>query len=172
MLTNIEASLQIITRVFLQPQRTHYCQNTNGSFVCQPLTACASGFRRAPNGSCVDIDECVENLHSCSREHHRYCHNREGSFECVTRLPSCSRGFEYSLLTRQCEDVDECRTGKYRCDERFNERCVNLAGSYKCERPAADQRVQRQRPACPTGYRYNTTDRKCSGERTAFSVAN
>ncbi|XP_014213292.1 fibrillin-2 [Copidosoma floridanum] len=145
-------------------QRTQYCRNTNGSYVCEPLTACASGYRRIHDGSCVDVDECLEGSHTCSPLSHRYCVNREGGYECITRLPSCSRGFEYSLLTRDCEDVDECRGGTATCDPRLNEQCINLPGSYKCERrlPDIPSRRLKKRPACPAGYTYDAALRKCS----------
>jgi fibulin 1/2 len=148
-------------------QRTQYCRNTNGSYICESLSACLSGYRRVQNGSCIDVDECLEGVHTCSRESHRYCVNREGGYECITRLPSCSRGFEYSLLTRQCEDVDECRSGRANCEARLNERCINLPGSYRCERPQLGVRAHRQRPACPTGYSYDVAQRKCSGKGVA-----
>lgn len=144
-------------------QRTHYCRNTNGSYTCEPLTACESGYRRAQNGSCLDIDECLESLHTCSRDSHRYCVNLEGGYECITRLPSCPRGFEYSLLTRQCEDLDECRLGLALCNSRINERCINLPGGYRCERLIPDVRAMKK-PACPAGYSYDVALRRCSGK--------
>ncbi|XP_043471383.1 fibrillin-1-like [Leptopilina heterotoma] len=143
-------------------QGTEICENTNGSYVCNPAPHCGRGFRRIFNGSCLDVDECAENLHSCSLELHRYCVNREGSYECVTRLPSCSPGYEYSLYTRHCEDIDECLIGKYNCDTRLSERCVNLPGSYRCERPPPSIKSLQRRPACPQGYRYHPIWRRCS----------
>ncbi|XP_034188272.2 uncharacterized protein LOC117607997 isoform X1 [Osmia lignaria lignaria] len=143
------------------PQTTHKCVNTNGSFYCQLIPPCDSGFKRTFDGSCVDIDECLENLHSCRLELHQYCVNRNGSFECVTRLPSCQSGYEYSLPTGRCEDIDECVTGQYKCDTRIPEKCVNLPGSYRCERSTPSVR-QRQKPACPSGFRYHPRLRKCT----------
>ncbi|KAL6430493.1 hypothetical protein ACFW04_007830 [Cataglyphis niger] len=141
------------------PQSTHRCVNTNGSFICELIPPCGRGFRRAFNGTCLDIDECSENLHNCRLDLHQYCINKEGGFECLTRLPSCPSGYQYSLGTRQCEDIDECLTGQYNCDAKFSERCVNLPGSYRCERSPPPR--QRQRPACPSGYRYHTHFRMC-----------
>ncbi|XP_011333166.1 fibrillin-1-like isoform X3 [Ooceraea biroi] len=142
------------------PQGTHRCVNTNGSFICELIPPCDRGFRRAFNGTCLDIDECSESLHNCRLDLHQYCVNREGSFECLTRLPSCPSGYQYSLGTRQCEDIDECLTGQYKCDARMSERCVNLPGTYRCERPPPPR--QRQRPACPSGYRYHPRLRRCT----------
>ncbi|XP_015599681.1 fibrillin-2 isoform X1 [Cephus cinctus] len=141
------------------PQGTHTCSNTNGSFTCVAIPPCENGFRRAFDGSCQDVDECVENVHNCLLANHQYCVNREGSFECITRLPACDKGYEYSLSLRRCEDIDECTSGKFKCDSRLGERCINLPGSYKCERP---HRVfSQQQPACPTGYKYHTGQRQC-----------
>ncbi|XP_024879851.1 fibrillin-3-like [Temnothorax curvispinosus] len=142
------------------PQSTHRCVNTNGSFVCELITPCSRGYRRAFNGTCLDIDECSEGLHNCRLNLHQYCVNKEGGFECLTRLPSCPSGYQYSLGTQRCEDIDECRTGQYSCDAKFSERCVNLPGTYRCERPAPPR--QRQRPACPSGYRYHPNLRRCT----------
>ncbi|XP_012149839.2 uncharacterized protein LOC100874867 [Megachile rotundata] len=143
------------------PQTTHRCVNTNGSFFCELIPPCNDGFKHAFDGSCVDIDECSENLHTCRLDLHQYCVNRNGSFECVTRLPSCQSGYEYSLALARCEDIDECATGQYKCDSRLYERCVNLPGSYRCERSTPSIR-QRQKPACPSGYRYHPRLRKCT----------
>jgi len=108
------------------------CVNTNGSFVCELILPCSRGYRRAFNGTCLDIDECSESLHNCRLNLHQYCVNKEGSFECLTRLPSCPSGYQYSLGTQRCEDIDECLTGQYNCDAKFSERCINLPGTYRC----------------------------------------
>ncbi|XP_032679008.1 fibrillin-1-like isoform X2 [Odontomachus brunneus] len=143
-------------------QGTHRCVNTNGSFICELIPPCKRGFRRTFNGTCLDIDECSESLHNCRLDLHQYCVNKEGSFECLIRLPSCPSGYQYSLGTRQCEDIDECLTGQYTCDARLLERCINLPGTYRCERPPPVIQRPRQRPACPSGYRYYTHLRACT----------
>lgn len=107
------------------------CINTNGSFICELIPPCQRGYRRAFNGTCSDIDECSENLHNCRLDLYQYCINKDGEFECLTRLPSCSPGYRYSLSTRRCEDINECSTGQYNCDVRLSERCVNLPGTYR-----------------------------------------
>lgn len=113
------------------PQDTHKCVNTNGSFLCDLIPPCSTGYKRSFDDSCVDIDECLENLHTCRLELHQYCVNKNGSFECLTRFPSCSPGYEYSLATKQCEDVDECVLGQHKCDLRHSEKCFNLPGTYR-----------------------------------------
>lgn len=82
-------------------------------------------------------------------------------------MPSCARGFEYSLLSRQCQDIDECRSGRAGCDLRF-ERCLNLVGGYRCERLPLPFELKRsmlskKRPACPFGFSYEPAARKCTG---------
>lgn len=146
------------------PQSTHQCVNTNGTYDCELIPPCTSGFRKLFNGSCVDIDECVENLHDCPLNYHRYCVNREGTYECVTRYPECPKGYEYSLRSRSCQDIDECSRGEHTCDARFNERCINFPGSYKCEGPRPNMHGKKSKPACPTGFRYDTARRECAGE--------
>lgn len=112
-------------------QRTQRCVNTEGSYECQVVPPCRSGFRKTLDGNCLDIDECLENTHNCRAEHYRYCINREGTYECVTRLPTCSQGYEFSIGAGRCVDIDECTTGQFTCNKRFAERCVNLPGSYR-----------------------------------------
>ncbi|XP_033310494.1 fibrillin-1-like isoform X1 [Bombus bifarius] len=144
------------------PQGTHKCVNTNGSFLCKLIPPCSSGYNRSFNGSCVDIDECLENLHTCRLELHEYCVNKNGSFECLTRLPSCPSGYQYSLTTKRCEDIDECVRGQHKCDTRLFEKCFNLPGTYRCERPTSFEQRQRQKPACPSGFRYHPRLRRCT----------
>ncbi|XP_076756473.1 uncharacterized protein LOC143426737 [Xylocopa sonorina] len=144
------------------PQGTHQCVNTNGSFTCRLIPPCSTGYKRSFDGNCVDIDECLENLHTCRLELHQYCVNKNGTFECLTRLPSCQAGYEFSLATKRCEDIDECATGQYKCDSRLSEKCINLRGSYRCERPTSFAQHRRARPACPTGFKYHQVLRKCA----------
>ncbi|XP_043527700.1 fibrillin-2-like [Frieseomelitta varia] len=144
------------------PQDTHKCINTNGSFLCELIPPCSNGYKRSFDDNCIDIDECLENLHTCRLELHQYCVNKNGSFECLTRLPSCSPGYEYDLATKQCEDIDECVLGQHKCDLRLSEKCFNLPGTYRCERPVSFEQRQHQKPACPSGFRYHPRLRKCT----------
>ncbi|XP_008553599.1 fibrillin-1 [Microplitis demolitor] len=141
-------------------QDTQVCRNTNGSYVCDEIPSCLPGFRRAFNGTCVDIDECIDKLHNCPLHLHQYCVNRVGTFECVTRLPDCTDGYRFSVINKRCEDIDECST-KSPCDTRLQERCVNLPGSYRCDRSIPMAQIPKRRPACPSGYRYDSKSRQC-----------
>ncbi|XP_063990855.1 fibrillin-2-like [Diachasmimorpha longicaudata] len=143
-------------------QPTHLCHNTNGSFACLPVPPCSLGYRRGLDRTCADVDECLENLHNCRLEYHQYCVNKPGGFDCITRLPECEDGYKYSLVTRSCEDVDECRSPAVTpCDHRLQEKCINLKGSFRCERPVEVVAPQRNKPACPPGYRYDVMRRQC-----------
>lgn len=142
------------------------CQNKNGSFTCQELPSCENGYRLF-NSSCLDIDECTDNLHNCKEQLHQYCVNRPGYFDCITRLPNCEAGFNFSLSTNYCEDVDECSdsTRPSPCDTRLGERCINLIGSFSCEKPIVSyNNAYQRRGACPTGYRFNSQLRDCEGK--------
>ncbi|XP_071802833.1 hemicentin-1-like isoform X2 [Asterias amurensis] len=95
------------------------CKNTRGSFTC--TTICTSGFERASNGSCVDINECSSlSLNHCSRM--QTCRNTLGSYSCV-----CPRGFiKSSQRSNICEDVNECK------ENPCSYQCRNTQGSYQC----------------------------------------
>ncbi|XP_065940365.1 fibulin-1-like [Magallana gigas] len=55
---------------------TEYCQDVPGSFLCP----CKTGYQRnATSGICIDVDECLEGIASCSQN----CHNTIGSYFCT-----------------------------------------------------------------------------------------
>ncbi|KAL0974181.1 hypothetical protein UPYG_G00216710 [Umbra pygmaea] len=99
--------------------RQGLCVNTIGSYYCQ----CKSGFKYLDNGSCVDLDECVEIRNACKQA--ETCFNLIGSYNCP-----CSTGFTNNFgQSRFCEDLDECLNANV-CR---NSDCVNTYGSYDCE---------------------------------------
>ncbi|XP_076376095.1 uncharacterized protein LOC143259120 [Megalopta genalis] len=140
-------------------QSTHICRNTNGSFVCDLLPPCESGFEYNHNGICVDIDECLDDsLHHCDIERHYHCVNLVGHYDCVWRKPSCQSGYVYSFVDKRCVDIDECVNGKNNCNSR-SERCINLPGTYRCERRKRDPPPDKS--GCPPGYKYCKLLGKC-----------
>ncbi|XP_064473187.1 fibulin-1-like isoform X2 [Ornithodoros turicata] len=133
------------------------CRNTEGSFRCDRKT-CPAGSHLLPNGecqaancgvgmtvdssgTCVDINECLQNRSLCSRYHR--CVNTPGSYICESLL-SCSPGFRANPEGTRCVDVDECADGTHTCMP--DQTCDNRPGGYSC--------------GCPTGYHMNA-DRHC-----------
>ncbi|XP_053774496.1 fibulin-2 isoform X5 [Desmodus rotundus] len=78
-----------------------------------------------PN-TCKDINECVTDLHTCSRGEH--CVNTVGSFRCYKAL-TCQPG--YALEDGECTDVDECELGTHSCQA--GSTCHNTKGSFYCQ---------------------------------------
>uniref|UniRef100_G1L631 protein disulfide-isomerase n=1 Tax=Ailuropoda melanoleuca TaxID=9646 RepID=G1L631_AILME len=79
-----------------------YCENVNGSFVCEECDStcvgctgqgpgrckeCIPGYTKE-SGQCADIDECAGAEKACTRENEN-CYNTPGSYVCV-----CPEGFE------------------------------------------------------------------------------
>lgn len=135
------------------------CVNTQGSFSCLPqnLAKCPPGYKlevgvTTEQKSCIDVDECGENLHSCEGEHER-CINAIGSFTCEI-IQQCLSGFRISENHNECIDVDECFEELDDCNK-IQEKCVNTNGSYTCIQKT-DLHMR-----CPLGYRKNSTEKKC-----------
>ncbi|XP_010382775.1 fibulin-2 isoform X2 [Rhinopithecus roxellana] len=99
------------------------CSTVGGSAMC----SCFPGYAIMADGvSCEDINECVTDLHTCSRGEH--CVNTLGSFHCYKAL-TCEPG--YALKDGECEDVDECAMGTHTCQAGFL--CQNTKGSFYCQ---------------------------------------
>ncbi|KAK2138508.1 hypothetical protein NP493_7380g00000 [Ridgeia piscesae] len=119
---------------------SHKCWNTLGGYRC----SCPAGFRLIEgSGVCRDIDECVENTHSC-RRHDQECRNTQGGFSCID---TCPQGF-HKAANGSCIDIDECHTGPAKCH--YNQVCVNNPGGYHC--------------ACPRGFRSDGPNKPCVGK--------
>ena len=81
------------------------------------------------NNSCIDVDECFENLFDCPTTSE--CVNNDGSYECI-----CFDGYENEL----CTNIDECSTGQHHCKDLLN--CHDTIGTYECQ--------------CKDGYQFDT----------------
>lgn len=91
------------------------------------MCSCFPGYAIMADGvSCEDINECVTDLHTCTRAEH--CVNTPGSFQCYKSL-TCDPG--YTLTDGECTDVDECVTGTHNCQPGFS--CQNTKGSFYCQ---------------------------------------
>ncbi|XP_019573954.2 fibulin-2 isoform X2 [Rhinolophus sinicus] len=93
----------------------------------EAMCSCFPGYAIMADGvSCEDINECVTDLHTCSRGEH--CVNTLGSFRCHKAL-TCQPG--YALEDGECTDVDECELGTHNCQAGFT--CLNTKGSFYCQ---------------------------------------
>ena len=90
------------------------CRNTNGSFACD----CMDGYHRINTtlqcvGKCAyklhlklivlslsDIDECSENIHTCSVSKNEECVNTIGAFTC-----SCHQGYSRNASSGLCSGM-------------------------------------------------------------------
>ncbi|CAH8561451.1 unnamed protein product [Dicrocoelium dendriticum] len=120
--------------------KNEICANTDGSYMCIPspctptqvfnyetkMCVCEDGWKD-DNGTCVDINECVENPQICPDD--RTCVNHDGGYRCV-KFDECPPGFHRHVPFGPCVDIDECKQGTAVCGE--NMYCFNTAGSYQC----------------------------------------
>ena len=134
------------------------CVNTIGNYLCNPILNETESTNTCPPGfkffliDCIDIDECEENAHNCSRN--QICVNTEGSFRCDQWDSSgpllCPRGYRIDPESETCVDINECLTDLNNCNE-ASQRCVNTLGSFRCIRHIP----------CGTGYTFNTHSGRC-----------
>ena len=119
------------------------CLNTEGNFTC----VCKPGWRSQNSSSlnniswercdipgsnfpyfsslCVDVDECTEELHNCSKYENlpnSICTNTVGGFQC-----SCLDGWQGDGY--YCSDLNECLNSSV-CGA--NQICRNMAGNFTC----------------------------------------
>ncbi|XP_045349905.1 fibulin-2 isoform X3 [Leopardus geoffroyi] len=136
-------SSQVASNTILLPQPQPNTCKDNGPCkqVCSvigdtAMCSCFPGYAIMADGvSCEDINECVADLHTCSRGEH--CVNTVGSFHCYKAL-TCEPG--YAFQDGECTDVDECELGKHNCQAGFT--CQNTKGSFYCQ----------ARPRCMDGF--------------------
>ncbi|ESN99968.1 hypothetical protein HELRODRAFT_176269 [Helobdella robusta] len=98
---------------------------------------CGKGYHMV-NKSCIDVDECQLNLHTCFD--YEQCNNSVGSFGC-----DCKKGYMKDEEDENCIDIDECSDGEAECPD--NSVCVNLAGSFECW--------------CSAGFMMDTDNNTC-----------
>ncbi|XP_033229535.1 fibrillin-1-like [Belonocnema kinseyi] len=91
------------------------------------LANCEEGFRRAADGECLDIDECVEGdegePHGCEHT----CVNELGGYYCT-----CNDGYDIQDDGVSCQDINECLKNPSICSHS----CHNTDGSYICTCPS------------------------------------
>ncbi|KAK7789041.1 hypothetical protein R5R35_010542 [Gryllus longicercus] len=139
------------------------CVNEIGHYRCDPTKppyvnmlkpnvldnqqGCPSGFSYSSDRkTCLDINECLTNLHNCSVEDNEECVNIRGGFICRVML-KCSAGYVFNRSTMKCEDVNECMEGTHECSP--GELCLNEEGGFSCT------------PVCSVGYKVDPITSQC-----------
>lgn len=77
--------------------------------------ACPKGYRTQSDGSCIDVNECLENQHFCAFG--AECINRPGSYECI-----CPPGYDGDAYHGQCSAPQRRCAADKECGT--NEKCV------------------------------------------------
>ncbi|KAM3723456.1 Fibrillin-1 [Dirofilaria immitis] len=102
------------------------CLSVNLGTLTMSICECAANYRYNPTKNiCEDINECVENRHSCDPSN-SICVNTDGSYIC-----ECAPGYEG--VGGICVDVNECEHGIAGCN--VAARCENYLGSVGCKCP-------------------------------------
>ncbi|XP_022111716.1 fibulin-1-like, partial [Acanthaster planci] len=97
------------------------CSQPNGTKIC----TCADGYKLALNGaSCIDVNECQDNLHDCQGT----CQNTVGSYRC-----SCpERWLRLATDQRSCEELPcSCGQGSTACSWLNGEKICTCADGYE-----------------------------------------
>ncbi|KAJ3596100.1 hypothetical protein NHX12_002509 [Muraenolepis orangiensis] len=142
------------------------CINTEGSFRCQRVVSCGTGYELTDSNHCKDIDECETATHNCVPDFE--CHNTQGSFrchpkvkyinECLAQTGPCHPGqvcinslgsYTCQRNSVNCGRGYHLNTGGTRCVDGAcsGHGCINLVGSFRCE--------------CASGYVFNSLNRVC-----------
>ncbi|XP_071947832.1 hemicentin-1-like [Antedon mediterranea] len=92
---------------------------------------CKTGYIETQTGSCIDVNECITEIHRCATDD--LCINTEGSYSCF-----CPSGYRLNDQDQvSCDDINECEN--YNCG--LDKTCFNMLGSFRCiDTP------------CPAGY--------------------
>uniref|UniRef100_A0A1I7VSX8 EGF-like domain-containing protein n=1 Tax=Loa loa TaxID=7209 RepID=A0A1I7VSX8_LOALO len=102
------------------------CLSVNLGNMTRSICECVANYRyNHDKRICEDIDECVENRHSCDPSN-SICVNTVGGYICV-----CAPGYEG--VGGVCVDVNECERGIAGCN--LLARCENHLGSVGCKCP-------------------------------------
>src|SRR5690554_5014641 len=133
---------------------------------------CPSGYTLDEDTqSCVDVDECDEDLHDCDAN--ARCENTPGSFECHCEegyegygqqcTSQCPSGYTLEEDTQSCVDVDECDEDLHDCDA--NARCENTPGSFECHcEDGYEGDGQQCTSLCPSDCSDDSTCQSVDGE--------
>lgn len=129
----------------------------DGKTCASTSTDCDLGYKKDPSGTCVDIDECYQNLDDCDDDAN--CFNKPATFDCVCKsgfsgdgktctASDCGAGFLKNPSTGECLDINECTDGKANCAAFVDGGlCVNTQGGFECR--------------CKFGFEGDGTTCKC-----------
>ncbi|XP_046747526.1 fibrillin-2-like [Diprion similis] len=151
------------------------CVNTVGGYECVnpglvdsiPKTGqgCIAGYKTTgdPTQPCVDVDECMEGLHSCN-ENFEKCINEVGSYRCD---PTSESQNETDISE---EDFDESSYTEFPVHQgTARKSCVNpedcglpASGYSKPEILDEPEDVSKAEPTCLPGYQYNYVTDRCN----------
>ena len=125
-------------------ERSTISENPQQEIGPQKENVCSLGYRPTLNGdSCLDIDECAENIHSC--EPKEKCVNDIGSYRCESFIEEPTS--ETSLQVNKVEKGNETEKDLKLTNE-------NKTGEFES---TADE-------ICPLGFSYNDESTKCEGK--------
>ncbi|XP_039625323.1 fibulin-1 isoform X1 [Polypterus senegalus] len=122
------------------------CINTLGSYRCQRVVSCGTGYELTDSNKCQDIDECEIGTHNCAPDF--VCQNTQGSFRCRPKT-QCGNGFIQDALGN-CIDINECVGSSNPCPT--GQSCLNTVGSFSCHRNALN---------CGRGYHLKEDGTRC-----------
>uniref|UniRef100_A0A2C9JTF6 EGF-like domain-containing protein n=1 Tax=Biomphalaria glabrata TaxID=6526 RepID=A0A2C9JTF6_BIOGL len=94
------------------------CENKVPGYTC----LCPSGYEKAINQTCTDINECLNDLTNICDRNFEDCYNYNGGYTC-----QCKTGYIKNSFGT-CQDIDECSLGMHNCQHK----CVNTNGSFFC----------------------------------------
>ena len=113
-----------------------------GRSIEQDRCDCFTGYKLGSDGvSCVDVDECKLNLHTCSRQS-EVCDNTRGSFRCLARAQQQHQQHHHRHQLASLDDSSSANSAAA---------ALTLAG----EQPFASMRL------CPPGSRWIAAESRC-----------
>ncbi|XP_071948198.1 uncharacterized protein [Antedon mediterranea] len=127
---------ECMTGVYNCSDSNTICIDTPGSYLCR----CSSGLQDNVNGTCVDINECINSPCDALAT----CTNTFGSYSC-----ECPSGYTGGLV---CTDIDECSLNSDNCEQV----CTNNNGSFVC--------------SCDSGFVLSNDGITCTASMTCSST--
>uniref|UniRef100_A0A6A7G299 Fibrillin-2-like isoform X4 n=2 Tax=Hirondellea gigas TaxID=1518452 RepID=A0A6A7G299_9CRUS len=133
----------------------HICRDTGIAIEC----ACDPGYRlQDDQRSCVDVDECLEAIHSCMPGE-QVCYNQEGSYSCVNPDGSLTAPWVHPINPNSAGGIQgPMARGPVSIGLGGRNDHIGMGGESSADR--ADY-FTGSPGRCPTGYKYNSASRVC-----------